>query len=88
MIHTPLSEGLLTENVGIIPVGRPAVISTQGLEWDVTDWTTEIGGQVSTSNHIKRDVVVVHTTERVLFTVERVKDRGERDIPLRDITNR
>ncbi|KAI9776484.1 MAG: hypothetical protein M1835_005508 [Candelina submexicana] len=86
-IHTPLSEGFLTENVGIIPIGGPAVISTQGLEWDVTDWKTEFGGQISTSNHIKRDVIVIHTTERVLFTVERAKDEAGQERFLRDITN-
>lgn len=71
-IHTPLYKGFFTENVGIIPVGRPAVISTRGLEWDVHDWKTEFGGQISTSNHIKNDVIGVDTTERVLFTVELV----------------
>ncbi|KAH0535927.1 hypothetical protein FGG08_007170 [Glutinoglossum americanum] len=69
-IHTPLGKGALAENVGIIPVGRPAVISTKGLEWDVNDWTTEIGGRISTSNHIKSDIVEVETTERVVFTIE------------------
>ena len=83
-IHVPRSEGLLEENVGIIPLGRPAVISTQGLEWDVKDWKTEFGGQVSTSNHIRADVIVVETDEVVLFTVEIAKsvtdDNGGRDV--------
>ena len=69
-IRTPVSPGFLTENVGIIPIGRPSVISTKGFEWDVKDWPTEFGTQISTSNHIKADVVRVKTTERVLFTVE------------------
>ena len=69
-IRTPVSPGFLTENVGIIPIGRPSVISTKGFEWDVEDWPTEFGTQISTSNHIKADVVRVKTTERVLFTVE------------------
>ena len=69
-IRTPVSPGLLTENVGIIPTGRPSIISTKGLEWDVEDWSTEFGTQMSTSNHIKANVVRVKTTERVLFTVE------------------
>ncbi|KAH0563142.1 hypothetical protein GP486_002297 [Trichoglossum hirsutum] len=69
-IYTPLYKGFITENVGIIPIGRPAVISTRGLEWDVHEWKTEFGGRISTSNHIKSDVIEVDTTERVLFTVE------------------
>ena len=70
VISTPVGPGLLTENVGIIPIGRPSKITTRGLEWDVTDWQTEFGGQVSTSNHIKSATVEVETTESVLFTVE------------------
>jgi thiamine pyrophosphokinase len=69
-IYTPHSKGLLAKNVGIIPVGRPAVISTKGLEWDVSDWTTEFGGRISTSNHVKSDIIEVETTERVVFTIE------------------
>ncbi|WEW57147.1 thiamine pyrophosphokinase [Emydomyces testavorans] len=60
----------LSENVGIIPVGGASVINTKGLEWDVQDWKTEFGGQVSTSNHIRADVVEIRTTVPVLFTVE------------------
>ena len=69
-IHTPISARAFTENVGIIPIGKPAHITTHGFEWDVTDWYTEFGGQMSTSNHIKADVVEVHCTEPVLFTLE------------------
>ncbi|KAI4105197.1 MAG: hypothetical protein LQ339_003528 [Xanthoria mediterranea] len=69
-ISTPVGPGLFAENIGIIPIGRPSVINTKGLEWDVTDWHTEIGGQVSTSNHIKRETIEVETSERVLFTIE------------------
>lgn len=68
-VYTPPGKGL-AENVGILPIGRPAVISTKGLEWDVRDWRTEFGGRISTSNHIKSDVVEVQTTEQVVFTIE------------------
>jgi thiamine pyrophosphokinase len=68
-VYTPPGKGL-AENVGILPIGRPAVISTRGLEWDVHDWRTEFGGQISTSNHIKSGVVEVQTTEQVIFTIE------------------
>ena len=69
-IRLPVGLGFFTENVGIIPVGAPSVISTKGLEWDVTDWSTAFGTQMSTSNHIKANEVSVKTTERVIFTVE------------------
>ena len=74
-IHTPVSEGLITRNIGILPVYGPAVISTNGLEWDVRDWPTEMGGQMSTSNHIVEDCITVRTNEYVLFTVERAVNR-------------
>lgn len=70
-ILTPLGEGLITRNVGILPLYGKAVISTKGLEWDVEDWVTEMGGNMSTSNHIVDDEVVITTDFDVLFTVER-----------------
>lgn len=70
VIRTPLGPVLLAENVGIIPIARPAIITTRGLEWDVEDWPTEFGTQVSTSNHVRSEVVEVETTEKVLFTIE------------------
>ncbi|KAL2038004.1 hypothetical protein N7G274_009224 [Stereocaulon virgatum] len=69
-IYAPVAAESFTENVGIIPIGKPSVISTRGLEWDVTNWPTEFGTHISTSNHVKADVVEVETTERVLFTLE------------------
>lgn len=69
-IVTPVRAQCLTKNVGIIPLGRPSRISTHGLEYDVTDWPTEMGSQVSTSNYIRNPVVDVETTEKVLFTVQ------------------
>ena len=71
LIHTPLSEGLITRNTGILPVYGPAKISTKGLEWDVHDWATEMGAQMSTSNHIVSDSITISTNNHVLFTVER-----------------
>ncbi|KAK4213416.1 thiamine pyrophosphokinase [Rhypophila decipiens] len=57
--------------VGILPVGEASVISTKGLEWDVTQWPTSFGGQVSTSNHVLPDtqVVEIKTTKDVIFTI-------------------
>ncbi|KAK8119141.1 thiamine pyrophosphokinase [Apiospora kogelbergensis] len=49
--------------VGIIPIREPG--------WDVEDWSTEFGGQISTSNHVLPDteVVEVRATKDVLFTI-------------------
>ncbi|KOS43193.1 hypothetical protein ACN38_g5930 [Penicillium nordicum] len=66
----PEQEYYLEENIGIIPLSSPAKITTHGFEWDVEDWHTEIGGQMSTSNHIRADKVEVETSVPVLFTVE------------------
>jgi thiamine pyrophosphokinase len=59
------------KHVGIIPIREPSQISTKGLEWDVTEWHTEIGGLVSTSNHVlpETEVVEVQTTKDVIFTI-------------------
>ncbi|RAL07245.1 thiamine diphosphokinase [Aspergillus homomorphus CBS 101889] len=64
------AQHLLEENVGIIPLCGPARITTAGFQWDVADWKTEIGGQLSTSNHIRADVVKVEAKVPVLLTLE------------------
>lgn len=71
VIHTPLKDGLITRNVGILPIYGPAHITTQGLEWDVEDWPTHMGGQISSSNHIVADEISIVTDAEVLFTMER-----------------
>lgn len=76
-IHAPVGPEHFTENVGIIPLGRSSVITTHGLEWDVTDWSTEFGTQMSTSNHIRAETVEVETSERILFTLEFVGKPGQ-----------
>ena len=60
----------LGKYVGIIPLKEQAVITTEGLEWDVSDWVTELGGQVSTSNHVREEWVTVETQGDVLFTID------------------
>ena len=64
-------EEVFGKHVGILPIGGPSRITTRGLEWDVTDWETEFGGQMSTSNHVLPEtrVVEVETTRDVLFTI-------------------
>ncbi|KAK4541849.1 hypothetical protein LTR36_007381 [Oleoguttula mirabilis] len=73
VLHTPVAEGLITRNIGILPLYGPAIINTEGLEWDVQDWPTEMGAQVSTSNHIVQDRITITTDKDVLFTVERAR---------------
>jgi thiamine pyrophosphokinase len=67
------ANGIFTKNVGILPIYGAATISTNGMEWDVKDWKTEMGGIVSTSNHVLGDKVEVETDHVVLFTIERVR---------------
>ncbi|ODA77453.1 hypothetical protein RJ55_07082 [Drechmeria coniospora] len=68
-------------NVGIIPLQEPSVISTKGLEWDVTDWESKIGGQMSTSNRVlpQTKCVEVQTSKDVLFTIALRPIDGEDD---------
>lgn len=65
------TEDMFAKYAGIIPVKEPSVITLRGFEWDVTDWETEFGGQMSTSNHVlpESEVVEVETTRDVLFTI-------------------
>lgn len=74
-LHLPLSQGLIERHVGIVPLYGPSVITTHGFEWDVVDWETGMGGNISTSNHIVSDRVTIKTSNDVLFTVERAIDR-------------
>lgn len=49
-----VSADPFAKHAGIIPVGEPASISLKGFEWDVRDWPTAFGTQMSTSNHACR----------------------------------
>jgi thiamine pyrophosphokinase len=76
-IMTPINDGLIKRNVGVLPLYGPARITTQGLEWDVEDWQTEMGGQVSTSNHVMGGQISITTDKEVLFTIERTVNNDE-----------
>lgn len=66
-------KNIFTRNAGILPIYGPARISIKGFEWDVRDWETKMGGDVSTSNHVLEDEVEVEVAgEMVLFTIELV----------------
>lgn len=66
-----LEPGYFEENIGIIPVLGKTHITTKGLEWDVQDWPTEFGGQMSTSNHIRSECIEISFDgNRPLCTIE------------------
>ncbi|KAI1738614.1 thiamine pyrophosphokinase [Xylaria scruposa] len=66
-----ISADPFAKHAGIIPVGEPASISLEGFEWDVRDWPTRFGTQMSTSNHVlpESEVVEVESDKDVLFTI-------------------
>lgn len=68
VVRTP--QKLLGKAVGIIPVAGPTRITTKGLQWDVQDWETSFYTQISTSNYLVADQVVVESPDPVLFTIE------------------
>ena len=70
VIQVPVKAGQFDDNIGLIPLAGPAMITTHGLEWDVEDWETEIGLQISTSNHVQNEIVCVSTTVPILCTLE------------------
>ncbi|KAF5986537.1 thiamine pyrophosphokinase [Fusarium bulbicola] len=72
-------EDAFGKHVGIIPLKEAANITTKGFEWDVENWHTEIGGKLSTSNHIlpESQVVSVTTDKGVLFTVALKEGDGD-----------
>jgi thiamine pyrophosphokinase len=64
-------KGIFRKHAGILPIYGPAKITIEGFEWDVQDWETMMGGNVSTSNHVLGGEVVVEVFEQsVLFTIE------------------
>ena len=77
------SEGdVFGKHVGIIPLKEPSHITTKGLEWDVADWETQMGGRLSTSNHVLPETrwVEVETTKDVLFTIALSKVDSEDEV--------
>lgn len=64
-------DSVFGKHVGIIPLQETSRITTKGLEWDVTDWDSKIGGKISTSNHVlpRTKCVEVQTTKDVIFTI-------------------
>lgn len=69
-IRTPVASGCFTEMAGIVPLARPARLTTRGFEWNLDNEEMEFGRFISTSNHIMHGEVEVETSEPVIFTLE------------------
>ncbi|KAG8526519.1 uncharacterized protein KY384_008719 [Bacidia gigantensis] len=66
----PLGQGYFTKNAGIVPLGRPARLHTNGFEWDLKDAELEFGRIISTSNYLREKNIEIETSEPVVFSVE------------------
>ncbi|KAK3814366.1 MAG: thiamine pyrophosphokinase [Benniella sp.] len=56
---------------GIIPVGSSeAMLTTTGLKWDVENWKSSFGTQISTSNALTGSRVTIETNAPVVWTTE------------------
>jgi len=69
-LHKELANGtrVFAKYIGLLPTFGPVTITTNGLEWDVTDWPMEMGGQVSSSNHMQENIVDVESSGWCLVT--------------------
>lgn len=56
---------------GLLPFGRKTLLSSKGLLYDVEDWPSEIGGNVSSSNGVCGTTgFIVESTEHIVINVE------------------
>jgi len=68
-IYTP--HAVFGPTCGILPVGHGSVMTTSGLEWDLHEQESKFGGLVSTSNHLKSEVIRVRLENApAVFTLE------------------
>ncbi|GME82638.1 unnamed protein product [Ambrosiozyma monospora] len=50
------SDGTIKlRNIGLLPLVNEVVLSTEGLKWDVKNWNSKVGGNVSSSNLVVGD---------------------------------
>lgn len=63
----------LGKTCGLLPVGiTSTILTTRGLQWNLTDHPSGFDGLISTSNHLipEEPVVYIKTTEPILWTAE------------------
>lgn len=53
---------------GLIPINGESNITTSGLKWDVKNWKTNFGGNISTSNEVLAEQVFIKTTSPLLWS--------------------
>lgn len=69
VLHTP--KEFCGWNCGLLPMIQPVVLSSKGLKWDVEDWDSKIGGDVSSSNRIVgEDKIVLKTDGPFVLSIE------------------
>ncbi|KAG5668014.1 hypothetical protein PVAND_015971 [Polypedilum vanderplanki] len=68
-IHIP--ECAKKQKCALMPVGRPTVVSTEGLKWNLKKDEMKFGGLVSTSNKIDKqtDVVKIESDFPILWSM-------------------
>lgn len=61
----------LLPRCGLLPFGKNVILNTRGLQFDVENWPSTVGGDVSTSNGILgKDGFVICTSEDIVLSVE------------------
>ncbi|KAG9287741.1 hypothetical protein G9A89_004144 [Geosiphon pyriformis] len=56
---------------GILPIGvSNAILTTNGLKWNLTKTPTSIGTMISTSNQLEKNIVTIETDSPVIWSIE------------------
>ncbi|GAA95730.1 hypothetical protein E5Q_02387 [Mixia osmundae IAM 14324] len=64
-----IDQHILGPTCGLLPIGTDsALVTTKGLEWNLSDTETSMSTMVSTSNHIVSDLVQVTTNRLIVWT--------------------
>ncbi|KAG8927174.1 hypothetical protein FRC01_007884 [Tulasnella sp. 417] len=69
-----VDRSLLGPTCGLLPVGvGSTILSTRGLEWNLTEKESSFDGMVSTSNWLAEDQIWIKTSEPIWWCIERKK---------------